>query len=94
MEGATKGEACARLWRHSQTLIWRCYTEMVGVCGGWGVDGWQLGKKGYVQMQTSVGNLNLEVHADFVPSTAENFLTLCANGAYDGTTFHRCRPQT
>lgn len=70
--------------RSSGDLILRYW-----VCGGCVVEWWQLGKKGYVQMQTSVGNLNLEVHADFVPSTAENFLTLCANGAYDGTPFHR-----
>lgn len=49
----------------------------------------QVGKKGYVQLQTNLGNLNLEIHADFVPRTAENFLTLCARGAYDGLTFHR-----
>jgi peptidyl-prolyl cis-trans isomerase-like protein 2 len=49
----------------------------------------KLGKKGYVQLQTSLGNLNLEIHCDFVPRTAENFLGLCLRGFYDGLSFHR-----
>ena len=42
-----------------------------------------------VTLHTSHGDLKLEVHADLVHKTAENFLALCANGTYDGTTFHR-----
>jgi hypothetical protein len=49
----------------------------------------QLGKKGYVQLQTTLGNLNLEIHCDFTPRTAENFIGLCKKGYYDGTPFHR-----
>ena len=49
----------------------------------------KLGKKGYVQLQTSLGNLNVEVHCDFVPRAAENFLGLCLEGFYDGLSFHR-----
>jgi len=52
----------------------------------------RLGKKGYVQLQTTHGNLNLEVHSDFVPRTAENFLGLCEKGYYDGLAFHRLIP--
>ena len=48
-----------------------------------------LGKKGYAQVRTSLGNLNVEVHCDVVPRAAENFLGLCAAGAYDGCPFHR-----
>eukprot|EP00611_Tribonema_gayanum_P007602 TRINITY_DN16_c0_g1_i1.p1 TRINITY_DN16_c0_g1~~TRINITY_DN16_c0_g1_i1.p1 ORF type:complete len:594 (+),score=195.56 TRINITY_DN16_c0_g1_i1:96-1877(+) len=48
-----------------------------------------LKKKGYVQLQTSHGNINIEVHVDMVPKTAENFLGLCEKGYYDGTIFHR-----
>ena len=40
----------------------------------------------------SHGNINLEVHCDFVPMTSENFLGLCASGAYDGTPIHRLIP--
>lgn len=43
-----------------------------------------------MQLQTSLGNLNVEVHCDFVPRTAENFLGLCLKGFYDGLAFHRC----
>lgn len=49
----------------------------------------KLGKKGYVQLQTTLGNLNLEIHCDFTPRTAENFIGLCKKGYYDGTPFHR-----
>lgn len=48
-----------------------------------------LGKKAYVQLATSVGSLNLELHANLVPRTVENFLTLAKSGYYDGTVFHR-----
>jgi len=38
---------------------------------------------------TNFGPLNIEVHADFVPKTAENFLELCEKKYYDGIKFHR-----
>ena len=47
------------------------------------------GKKGYAQLQTSHGNLNIELHCDIAPRAAENFLGLCAKQYYDGLTFHR-----
>ena len=49
----------------------------------------KLGKKGYVQLQTTLGNVNVEIHCDFVPRTSENFLGLCLRGFYDGLSFHR-----
>jgi len=42
-----------------------------------------------VTLHTSHGDLKLEVHADLVRRTSENFLALAANGTYDGTLFHR-----
>lgn len=48
-----------------------------------------LGKKAYARLETSLGALNLELHADLVPRTVENFVGLCKRGAYDGTSFHR-----
>lgn len=51
-----------------------------------------LKKKAYVQLQTSHGNLNVEIRTDMVPRTAENFIGLCAKGYYDGTKFHRNIP--
>lgn len=46
-------------------------------------------KKGYARLNTSHGQLNLELFCDIVPKTCENFLRHCANGYYDGTLFHR-----
>lgn len=46
-------------------------------------------KKGFVQLMTSLGPLNLELHCDLVPKACENFLTHCAAGYYNNVTFHR-----
>lgn len=51
-----------------------------------------LGKKGYVQLATNFGNLNIELHCDLVPKTSENFMLLCKRGYYDGVGFHRSIP--
>jgi cyclophilin family peptidyl-prolyl cis-trans isomerase len=45
-----------------------------------------------VQLQTSMGNLNLELHCDIAMRTAWNFITLCQRGFYDGVPFHRLVP--
>ena len=47
------------------------------------------GKKGYVRLVTTLGDLNLELHCDMCPRTCENFLTHCQQGYYDKTVFHR-----
>ncbi|CAM9290422.1 unnamed protein product, partial [Phaeothamnion confervicola] len=49
----------------------------------------RLKKKAYAQLQTSHGNVNLELHCDITPRTAENFIGLCNKGYYNGTQFHR-----
>lgn len=49
-------------------------------------------KKCFVQLQTSQGNLNVEVASDITPRTAWNFITLCKNGYYVNTIFHRLIP--
>ncbi|EFJ34420.1 ubiquitin-protein ligase, PUB49 [Selaginella moellendorffii] len=46
-------------------------------------------KKGYAKLQTTHGELNIELHCDMAPRTCENFLTLCERGYYDGVIFHR-----
>jgi peptidyl-prolyl cis-trans isomerase-like protein 2 len=46
-------------------------------------------RKAYVSMHTSLGDLNIELHADLVPQTCKNFLMLAARGYYNGVTFHR-----
>ena len=46
-------------------------------------------KKAYAQLQTSHGNLNLELHCDAAPMAVDNFITLCGRNYYDGVPFHR-----
>lgn len=45
--------------------------------------------KGYVKILTNYGPLNMMIHCDLVPKTAENFLELCQTGYYNNTIFHR-----
>lgn len=45
-----------------------------------------------VTLKTNLGDLKVELACDVVPRTCENFLALCAKGAYDGTAFHRLIP--
>lgn len=42
-----------------------------------------------VTLHTTHGDIKIEIFCETVPQTAENFLALCASGAYDGTPFHR-----
>lgn len=46
-------------------------------------------KKGYVQLHTTHGDLNIELHCDITPRACENFITLCERGYYNGVGFHR-----
>jgi peptidyl-prolyl cis-trans isomerase A (cyclophilin A) len=45
-----------------------------------------------VVMETSMGNLTIEVYQDKAPVTADNFLKYVKDGFYDGTIFHRVIP--
>jgi len=49
-------------------------------------------KKGYVQLVTSFGNINIELHCDLTPKACENFIGLCESGYYKNTIFHRLIP--
>ncbi|OAP63114.1 peptidyl-prolyl cis-trans isomerase-like 3 [Fonsecaea erecta] len=46
-----------------------------------------------VTLHTTHGNLKVEIFCEAVARTAENFLALCASGAYEGTPFHRLIPE-
>lgn len=52
----------------------------------------KMKKKGFVRLTTSLGVIDLEIHCDFVPRTACNFIGLVEDGAYNGSIFHRCIP--
>ena len=50
-------------------------------------------QKTYVAtIETERGNIVLELHADKVPATVNNFVFLAREGFYDNTTFHRVIP--
>ncbi|TWG88289.1 peptidyl-prolyl cis-trans isomerase B (cyclophilin B) [Cupriavidus gilardii J11] len=42
-----------------------------------------------VKLQTSLGNITIELDADKAPKTVENFLSYVRKGHYDNTIFHR-----
>ncbi len=42
-----------------------------------------------VSLQTSLGEIKLELYPDQAPATVENFLSYVNSGHYDGTIFHR-----
>ncbi|KAA8650927.1 hypothetical protein EYZ11_001857 [Aspergillus tanneri] len=45
-----------------------------------------------VTLHTTHGDVKVELFCEAVPKTAENFLALCACGAYNDTPFHRLMP--
>ncbi|BCS20430.1 putative peptidyl-prolyl cis-trans isomerase [Aspergillus puulaauensis] len=45
-----------------------------------------------VTLHTTQGDLKVELFCEAVPKTAENFIALCATGAYNNTPFHRLMP--
>ena len=47
------------------------------------------GKKGYVRLVTTLGNLNIELHCDLVPKTCDNFIRHCKSGYYKGCEIFR-----
>lgn len=42
-----------------------------------------------INLQTNFGDIKIELDFENTPNTAENFLSLAAEGFYDGTIFHR-----
>jgi len=49
----------------------------------------RIKKKGYIQLMTNFGPINLELYCDRTPKTCHNFLLLASQGYYDNTCFHR-----
>ena len=50
-------------------------------------------KKGFVTLQTNMGDIGLELHCDMAPRTCTNFLGLAEAGKYNGSKFHRLIPK-
>ncbi len=49
-------------------------------------------ERNLVKLQTSMGNIVLELNAQAAPVTVKNFLEYVKEGFYDGTIFHRVIP--
>lgn len=43
----------------------------------------------YVEFETTMGNIVIELNIDKAPKTVENFINYVKSGHYDGTIFHR-----
>lgn len=48
-----------------------------------------MGRKAYCRINTSAGAVNVELHADLVPRTVDNFIQLSKRGYYNNVIFHR-----
>ncbi|KND04280.1 uncharacterized protein SPPG_00017 [Spizellomyces punctatus DAOM BR117] len=49
----------------------------------------RIKEKGYAQVRTNLGNVNLELYCGDTPRTAYNFIQLAKKGYYKNTSFHR-----
>ena len=50
---------------------------------------WSETEKPVVRLETSLGNIDIELYPDRAPETVANFLDLVDGGFYDGLIFHR-----
>lgn len=62
---------------------------VVGATLGWTAPARAKGSNPVVRLETSKGNIVIELDKDKAPVTAENFLTYVKEGFYDGLVFHR-----
>ena len=46
----------------------------------------------YALLETSKGNIKIELNEDLAPITAGNFIDIASTGFYNGLTFHRYEP--
>jgi peptidyl-prolyl cis-trans isomerase-like protein 2 len=49
----------------------------------------EIKEKGYAQIVTNLGSLNIELFCDKAPRTCYNFIMLSKQGYYNGIIFHR-----
>lgn len=49
----------------------------------------RIKQKGYVRLETSLGNINIELETEFSPKAVYNFIMLSKQGFYNGVVFHR-----
>ena len=67
-----------------------------GLCSAMGTppakEGDNMNKNPKVMIETSKGNITVELYPDKAPKTVENFLSYVDSKFYDGTIFHRVIP--
>jgi peptidyl-prolyl cis-trans isomerase-like protein 2 len=90
--GATSGSLTSSSVAVSNTSQFREATDEEILVARFGVMRNKLKKKGYVTLQTNMGDIGLELHCDMAPRTCTNFLGLAEAGKYNGTKFHRLIP--
>jgi peptidyl-prolyl cis-trans isomerase B (cyclophilin B) len=57
--------------------------------GVWGDNAWAARRPPMVKLQTSMGDIVLELNPEKAPATVANFLQYVKDGFYNGTIFHR-----
>ena len=62
------------------------------LCAGVAITAEPAARNPVVLMETSLGNVKLELFAKEAPISVKNFLDYVNNGFYDGTVFHRVIP--
>jgi peptidyl-prolyl cis-trans isomerase B (cyclophilin B) len=60
----------------------------IGFCT-WGDNAWAARRPNMVKLQTSLGDIVLELNPEKAPATVANFLQYVKDGFYNGTIFHR-----
>ncbi len=73
-------------------MRWVSLVLCMGIVISFGGSAVAQGKNPVVQMETSMGNIKIELYADKAPDTVKNFLNYVEKKHYDGTIFHRVIP--
>lgn len=62
------------------------------LCTGTAISSEPVAGNPIILMETSMGNVKLELHAKEAPISVKNFLSYVESGFYDGTIYHRVIP--
>jgi peptidyl-prolyl cis-trans isomerase A (cyclophilin A) len=68
------------------------FTLMIGFCLAGVAAAGEAGKNPVVLMETTMGNVKIELFQKEAPISVKNFLDYTASGFYDNTVFHRVIP--
>jgi len=76
----------------SKSCFFGLFTAVVLVCGCSGEIKKAKAERNIVKLETSMGNIVIELNEQAAPVTVKNFLGYVEEGFYDGTIFHRVIP--